>query len=119
MPTIGLFYGSTGGATAEIALRIQRHFEVHYQQPVEVLDIAEFVLEEMLDFDCLILGISTWNVGQLQKDWEAVFEEFETLDLSGKWIAVFGLGDQVGYPDTFVDALFRAARERRSQGCGR
>ncbi len=116
MPTIGLFYASTGGATAQIALRIQRHFAVHYQQPVELLDIAEFLLEEMLAFDCLLLGVSTWNVGQLQKDWEAVFEEFESLDLSGKRIAVFGLGDQVDYPDTFVDALFFVADKAVERG---
>jgi flavodoxin I len=29
----------------------------------------------------------------------------ESVDLSGKTVALFGLGDQVGYPDEFVDAL--------------
>ena len=29
----------------------------------------------------------------------------DDLDLSGKKVAVFGLGDQEAYPDTFVDGL--------------
>ena len=28
-----------------------------------------------------------------------------SVDFSGKKVAIFGLGDQEGYPDTFVDAI--------------
>ena len=116
MHTLALFYGSTNGNTAAVAQLIQRELGATGAVTVELFDIADFFLEEMLDFDLLILGIPTWNIGQLQKDWEGVFAEFDSLDLSGKRIALFGLGDQVGYPATFVDALFFLADKVSERG---
>ena len=116
MQTLALFYGSTNGNTGAVAQLIQREFAATGVATVELLNIADFFLEEMLDFDLLILGIPTWNIGQLQKDWERVFAEFDTLDLSGKRVAIFGLGDQVGYPTTFVDALFFLADKVSERG---
>ena len=115
MKQIGLFYGSTNGTTAQIAALISQAF-THLGVTCELFDIAEYYLDEMLSFDCLILGIPTWNIGQLQADWEAIFDEFEELDLTGKQVALFGLGDQLGYPDTFVDALAFLADKVRERG---
>jgi flavodoxin I len=113
---IGLFYGSTNGNTTAVAGLIQREFADQANIDVQLFDIADYYLEEMLDFDILILGIPTWNVGQLQRDWDAIIEEFDEIDLHGKQAAVFGLGDQAGYPDTFGDALFFLADKLESQG---
>lgn len=87
-----------------------------YPVDVELFDIAEFYLEDMADFDYLIVGIPTWNIGQLQRDWDEVIEEFDQLDLTGKRAAIFGLGDQAGYPDTFVDAMIFIAERLEAQG---
>jgi len=122
MQTIALFYGSTNGNTAAVVQQIQQAFAATGLAAVELLDIADYYLDEMLDFDRIILGVPTWNTGQLQQDWEAIFPEFDSLDLHGKTIALFGLGDQVGYPTTFADALFFVAdkvRERGAQLVGR
>ena len=116
MKTIGLFYGTTNGTTAEIASRIKAQFEQQFHQPVELLNIAEYYLEELVDFELIILGIPTWNYGQLQRDWEAIFEEFDEVDLSEKLIAIFGLGDQAGYPNTFADAMSFLADKVRERG---
>ena len=113
---IGIFYGSTNGNTAAVAQLIQREFAEQAGIEAELFDIADFYLEEMLEFDYLVLGIPTWNIGQLQRDWEAIIEEFDELDLNGKVAAVFGLGDQIGYPDTFGDALFFLADKVESRG---
>jgi flavodoxin I len=113
---IGLFYGSTNGNTASVAQLIQREFADQGGVEVELFDIADYYLEEMLDFDYLILGIPTWNIGQLQRDWEAILEEFDEVSLEGKQAALFGLGDQVGYPDTFGDAVFFLADKLEGQG---
>ncbi|MFN8492956.1 MAG: flavodoxin [Caldilineaceae bacterium] len=113
---IGLFYGSTNGNTAQVAQLIQREFAARGAANVELFDVAEYYLETLLDFDTLILGVPTWNIGQLQRDWEAIFAEFDELDLTGKRVALFGLGDQVGYPDTFLDALFFVADKVRERG---
>lgn len=115
MKTIGLFYGSTNGATTVVAKRIVTAF-AQQGVTVERFDIADYVLETMLEFEHLILGVSTWNIGELQKDWDEVFAELDELDLTGKQVALFGLGDQVGYPDTFLDALFFVADKVRERG---
>jgi flavodoxin I len=114
--SIGLFYGSSTGNTALVAGLIARAFAAQGGWVVEVMDIADYYLDAMLDYQRLILGIPTWNVGQLQADWEAILPEFDTLDLTGRQVALFGLGDQVGYPDTFGDALFFVADRVREQG---
>lgn len=116
MNHIGLFYGSTNGATAAIAQLIEQTFAERGGATVALFDIADYFLETMLDFEYLILGVSTWDTGQLQKDWEAVYAELDELDLAGKQVALFGLGDQVGYPDTFLDALFFVADKVRERG---
>ena len=118
MTSLGIFYGSTDGNTARVAHLVADAFAARYGATLEIetLDIAEFYVEDMADFDLVIVGIPTWNHGQLQADWEDVLEEFDELDLHGTRAAVFGLGDQAGYPATFVDAMFFLADKLRSCG---
>lgn len=113
---IGLYFGSTTGATRAIAARLAAAFEAGGWAEVEQMDVADFALEEMVDFDLLLLGMPTWNIGQMQRDWEAGFDELDNIDLLGKPVALFGLGDQSGYPDTFVDALVFLAEKVTERG---
>ena len=120
MASIALFYGSTNGRTAAIAWQIKRMLDDRYAPPggeiVQLFDLAEFSLADAGEFDRLILGVPTWHTGQLQRDWEFAITESDELDLRGVRAALFGLGDQVGYPDTFGDALFFVADWLRSSG---
>jgi flavodoxin long chain len=120
MALIGLFFGSTNGHTAAIARKIKQILDDRYAPPggevVELFDLAEFYLADATEFDRLILGVPTWNVGQLQRDWEAAIDELDELDLRGVRAALFGLGDQAGYPDTFGDALFFVGDRLRRRG---
>ncbi len=105
MARIGLFYGSSDGHTADVAERIKQRFDRIEPDLVEVADIGVIKAEELLDWDLLIFGIPTWNIGELQDDWDIFFPYLDDLDLSGKKIAIFGLGDQYGYTTTFLDAV--------------
>ena len=120
MASIGLFFGSTNGHTAAIAQEIKRVLDDRYArqggETVELFDLAECYLADAAEFDRLILGVPTWNTGQLQRDWETAIDELDELDLTGVRAALFGLGDQVGYPDTFGDALFFVADRLRDRG---
>ena len=71
---------------------------------------------KMLAYDFLIIGCPTWNIGQLQDDWDNHFLELEAFDLIGKKIAIFGLGDQYGYPESFCDAIGILGRKFIAQG---
>ena len=51
------------------------------------------------------MGASTWFDGELPTYWDELLPELRTLQLKGKKVAIFGLGDQAKYPDNFVDGM--------------
>lgn len=53
----------------------------------------------------IILGASTWYDGELPSYWEDFLPSLDNSSLAGKKIAIFGLGNQKGYPDNFGDAI--------------
>lgn len=103
MSKIGLFFGTTTGKTESVAEIIQK--ELGGETVVTMYDIAEVEASDFDDYQCLIIGCTTWNIGELQSDWEGFFPELDDIDFSGKKVAYFGTGDQVGYADNFMDAL--------------
>ncbi len=103
MSKIGLFYGTQTGNTETLAEAIQAQFGG--ESVVSIHDIANAAPEDFASFDCIIVGCPTWNIGELQADWEGFYDELEAIDFSGKKVAYFGPGDQVGYADNFQDAM--------------
>jgi flavodoxin I len=103
MATIGLFFGTQTGNTETIAEMIQKEFGG--DDIVELHDISGADPSDFADYACLIIGCPTWNVGELQADWEGFYDELDTIDFSGKKVAYFGPGDQIGYSDNFQDAM--------------
>ena len=99
---IGLFYGSTTCFTEIAAEKIQQEIG---EDIVELHNIKDVDIAQCLTFDFLIFGISTWDYGELQEDWESHWPELYNLDLTNKVIAIYGLGDQLGYTDWFQDAV--------------
>src|SRR5574338_1198078 len=100
MAKIGLFYGSNDGHTEDVANRIKAAFDIYEQDIVSVANIAHTSVEDIAQWDNLILGVPTWNVGLLQDDWDIFFPNMDNLDLTGKKVAIFGLGDQDDYSST-------------------
>jgi len=72
---------------------------------VDVHDVANVGPEDLDRYEVLILGTSTLGCGELQDDWERFRSRFRTLDLAGRRVALFGLGDQSDFCNTFVDGL--------------
>ncbi len=102
MDTIGLFYGSDTGVTDDIT----RDFVTYWEEDnLEVMEIGDATVEDLQKYNTLILGLSTWYDGDLQSDWEDFFDEFQTIDFTGKTVAIYGLGDQIGYAEYFVDGI--------------
>ena len=64
----------------------------------------------------MILGIPTWDVGQLQMDWETFLPSMEGLDLTDKKVALFGMGDAEVYSLNFLDALGLLWNEIKTMG---
>ena len=102
MTKIGIFYGSTTGNTKEAAEAIATEFGC---ANVDVKDVSKANANEFSSYQYLILGTSTWGAGDLQDDWNLKLEELSAADLKDKKIAIFGLGDQSNFSDTFVDGM--------------
>ena len=98
---IALFFGSTTGNTERVAEIINEFFD----KALFVEEIDASHREAIKNFDHIIFGISTWNVGELEFTWDEFFPNLDDIDFSGKKIALFGLGDQENYPDTYLDAM--------------
>jgi flavodoxin I len=102
MKKIGIFYGSSTGSTELVADKIQALFgedvaDVHNIDSVDVKDIESYKY--------LIFGTSTWGMGDLQDDWELFLSSLKKIKFKDKKLALFGLGDQEVYADSFVDGL--------------
>jgi flavodoxin I len=105
MITIGLFYGSTTGNTEESAKAIAQALGTVQGVAVDVHEISAKTVGAIVNYDRLIFGVPTWDIGELQSDWDTVMLKLQSLDLTGKQLALFGHGDNIGYPDTYQDAI--------------
>lgn len=98
-------YSTLFGTTARVAELVAAELRALLGGRVPTLDVAYVDPAELAGYDLVVLGACTWNVGQLPPDLELRLPQLEALDLRGKALALFGTGDQAGYPDTFVDAI--------------
>jgi flavodoxin I len=64
----------------------------------------------------MILGVPTWFDGELPNYWDEFVPALEDLDLKGKTVAIFGNGNQKGYPENFVDGVGIMAKLLESRG---
>ncbi|WP_261874755.1 flavodoxin FldB [Vibrio rarus] len=99
---IGLFFGSTTCYTEMAAEKIR---DIIGSDIVDLHNVKDTPLSKMNDYEFLILGISTWDFGELQEDWGALWQDIEGIPLQNKYVALFGLGDQEGYGEWFQDAM--------------
>jgi len=106
-----IFYASSTGNTEEVAGKICEKLD-----GFELVDIANDGVDKMGECQSIIVGVSTWGEGDLQDDWEDCLADVQAIDFSNKTVALFGLGDQDGYPDEFVDALGIMHEEIASKG---
>lgn len=115
MAKIGLFYGSTTGHTEEVCTWLKDSLETA-GFIVDMIRVKPDVLPLFEHYDRLILAASTWGYGDLQEDWEAIFDEFSRVNFVGKTVALVGLGDQVTFDAHFADAIGILARCVRQRG---
>merc|ERR1711933_332258 len=104
MGGVGLVYSTTTGNTETVAGYI-----------------AEETGEGVAAFDGIIVGAPTWHTGadteRSGTAWdEFIYGDLTGLDLKGKKVAVFGLGDQGGYGDNFCDAMDELVTCFKNQG---
>lgn len=114
MKSVAIIYGSSTENTKHAAEKIADRLSAYSPTLVDIYDGDE---EAFLTHDVLILGISTWGVKDLQDDWSDFYSKLENLDLTGKTVALFGLGDSFIYPDSFIDAVGILYETVSEKGC--
>ena len=102
MKKIGLFYSYNSTKTAKIGEKI---IEAFGQDPIESFNAEDLTIKEFTKFDNIIVGVPTWFDGELPNYWDEFVPALEDSDLKGKKIAIYGLGDQIGYPENFNDGI--------------
>ena len=102
MKKIGLFYSFNTNKTAQVAKKILENFD---KDTIEAVNAEEVTEDQFTRYDNLILGCPTWFDGELPNYWDEFLPALEDLKLKGKTLAIFGNGDQKGYPENFCDAV--------------
>lgn len=112
MKTIGIFYGSTTGTTEGVAEKIASLLGT-----TNVYNVGNTSVDEVDKYDVLILGSSTWGIGELQDDWGVFLDKLKAKNLSGKTVAIFGCGDGMSFGGSFCDAIGIIHDELQGTGC--
>jgi len=102
MKPIAIVYGSSSDNTKHAAEKIAALIP---ETEVKLFDVYNANTDEIAEYSNLILGTSTWGLGDLQDDWEGFLPGFLEIDFEGKTIALFGLGDGAIYSDSFCDGM--------------
>jgi len=112
---VGLLYSTTTGNTETVAGYIAD------ATGLEAVDIGDCDGATVAGYDGLIIGAPTWHTGADTERSGTAWDDFlygdlTSLDLKGKKVAVFGVGDQGGYADNFCDAMDELASCFKAQG---
>jgi len=88
---------------------------------LEAVDIGDVEMDTIKECDSLIIGAPTWHTGADSERSGTAWDEFlygdlTGLDLNGKKVAIFGMGDQAGYADNYCDAMDELEECFKKQG---
>jgi len=111
-----IYYGTATGNTETVAGYIGE------AAGISVEDIGDATPDEIKGYDSLIVGAPTWNTGADEQRSGTTWDEFlydvlPGMDLEGKKVAVFGMGDQESYNDNYGDAAGELFDMFEAKGC--
>lgn len=102
MKKTAIVYGSTTGNTEKAAMLIAEEIG---KDNITMFNVVRVTVKDLVDFEVLILGTSTWGYGDLQDDWDSFLPSLKNSDLNGKILALFGLGDSSSFDETYADGI--------------
>ena len=107
MAKMGIFVGTAGGTSMKVADALVEEFGIDEDDVINMEDDFDDVEDQMMEYDVLFIGSSTWGQGDVHFSWvDPVLEiEDEEFDFSGKTVAFFGAGDCKKHGEHFCSAL--------------
>ncbi len=113
MNKTAIIYSFNTKKTGKVAEKIKDAFN---DDQISFVNAEELTEELFTSYDQIIMGVPTWFDGELPNYWDEFVPALEDIDLKGKKIALYGLGDQKGYPENFLDGLGIMAEILEGQG---
>ncbi len=107
MKKIVLLYWGKGGNVEDTAHKVYNMFD---PQTIDIFDLVSFDFNSIENYDLMILGHSTigaenWHEAKADNEWNRFFRKIESKGGCKIIAASFGLGNEILYPDHFVDGL--------------
>ena len=102
MKKTAIIYSFNTQKSQKVAEKIVASFGAKNIEAINAEELKKSVFD---NFDNFILSAPTWFDGELPNYWDEFIPDLEEMDLADKTFAVFGLGDQKGYPENFCDAI--------------
>jgi flavodoxin I len=95
---VGIYYSTQTGNTETAAGYIAE------AAGLEIVDIGDASDDDVAGLDSIIVGAPTWHTDEETErsgtEWDTwLYETLPNLDLTGKNVAVFGMGDQASYSE--------------------
>ena len=72
---------------------------------VDEVDLDAITRDIFMGYDNYVLAVPTWFDGELPNYWDEFLPAIEGESFKGKRFAIYGGGDQKGYPENFVDGI--------------
>jgi flavodoxin I len=113
MKKTAIIYSFNTKKSAKVAEKIKEAFN---HEDVELVNAEDITEETFLSYENLILGVPSWFDGELPNYWDEFVPALEDMDIKGKKIAIYGLGDQKNYPENFQDGMGIMAEILEEQG---
>jgi flavodoxin I len=116
MSKIGIFFGTDTGSTRLVAKKIFSILGAEIADKPKNINRTQ--VSELLQYDALILGTPSYGVGEMpglavgcqEPNWAEFVPYLDGIDLSGKRVALFGLGHQERYASRFASSLIQLYR---------
>jgi flavodoxin I len=113
-----ILYWAPGGSVEKAARMLQQTIGA---DKAELSDLASFQVSRLQEYDNLLIGTATvgaetWRDANDNNKWMEFFEKTRSFDFSKLKVASFALGNQIFYPDHFVDSLGIIRQEIEQRG---
>lgn len=111
MSNLLMLYASMTGNTEQMAEIIEAYLKAkNHKVVIKTFEFDPIDVEELLDYDGILIGTYTWDDGTLPYEVEDFYEELAHIDIKGKIVGVFGSADSFyetygGAVDLMVDHL--------------
>ena len=87
MGKIGIFYGSTEGNTEDVVEKVKDALG-----DADVFNVDSASSDDLGNYDNIIFGASTWEIGELQEDWETFIDVLDDADFATRCHKTFERG---------------------------